>query len=178
MVVHPGTAALAGLGAADGVTLLYQRHALGLTRLAFLMLGDTHTAEDVVQDAFCGLYRGWDRVKDRDRTLGYLRSSVINGCRSALRKGHRDARVLARPEAALLAALSAEAEAIAGEDQREVVAAIRRLPARQREAVVLRYFADLPESETARAMGVSRGTVKSTTARGLAALGRMLGVER
>jgi RNA polymerase sigma factor (sigma-70 family) len=69
---------------------------------------------------------------------------------------------------------SAEATALVGEEQRAAVAALRRLPPRQREALVLRYFADLPESEIAQAMGISRGTVKSTTARGLAALDRML----
>ena len=63
---------------------------------------------------------------------------------------------------------------LAGEERRETVAALRRLPSRQREALVLRYFADLPEQETALAMGVSLGTVKSTTSRALAALGRML----
>jgi RNA polymerase sigma factor (sigma-70 family) len=69
---------------------------------------------------------------------------------------------------------SAEADALAGEEQRAAVAALLRLPPRQREALVLRYLADLPEQETALAMGVSRGTVKSTTARALTALGRML----
>jgi RNA polymerase sigma factor (sigma-70 family) len=71
-------------------------------------------------------------------------------------------------------AASAEADAIVGEEQRAAVAAVRRLPRRQREVLALRYFADLPEHETAQAMGVSHGTVKSTTARALAALGRML----
>lgn len=69
---------------------------------------------------------------------------------------------------------SAEADALVGQEQRAAVAALRRLPPRQREALVLRYFADLPEHEIALAMGISRGTVKSTAARALAALGRML----
>jgi RNA polymerase sigma-70 factor (sigma-E family) len=151
------------------VTALYQEHALGLTRLAFVMLGDRHAAEDVVQDAFCGLYRAWDRLSDRDHVLGYLRVSVVNGCRSAIRRNKRIPRPPGLPPAP-----SAEADALLGEEQRAAVAALQRLPARQREALVLRYYADLPEQEIARAMGVSRGTVKSTTARGLAALGRML----
>jgi RNA polymerase sigma-70 factor (sigma-E family) len=155
--------------ASHAVTALYQSHALGLTRLAFGMLGDRPAAEDVVQEAFCGLYRAWDRLPDHDRVLGYLRVSVLNGCRSAIRRNRRVPRPLAVP-----AAPSAEADALAGEDQRAAVAALRRLPPRQREALVLRYLADLPENETALAMGVSRGTVKSTTARALAALGRML----
>ena len=157
------------VGASQAVTALYERHALGLTRLAFLMLGDRQTAEDVVQEAFCGLYRAWDRMSDHAHALGYVRASVLNGSRSALRRSRRVARPLAVPAAA-----SAEATVLAGERQRETVAALRRLPPRQREAVVLRYFADLAEQETAVAMGVSRGTVKSTTSRALAALARML----
>jgi RNA polymerase sigma-70 factor (sigma-E family) len=157
------------LDASQAVTALYQGHALGLTRLAFIMLGDRQTAEDVVQEAFCGLYRAWDRMPDHRNALGYVRASVLNGSRSALRRTRRVPRPLIVPAAA-----SAEAAVLAGEEQRETLAALRRLPPRQREALVLRYFADLPEHETALAMGVSRGTVKSTTSRALAALGRML----
>ena len=72
--------------AAAGVAALYQHHAVGLIRLAYLMLGDRAGAEDAVQDAFCGLYRHWDRLADRDRALAYVRTSVLNGCRSALRR--------------------------------------------------------------------------------------------
>jgi RNA polymerase sigma-70 factor (sigma-E family) len=158
-----------GLDADKAVSAIYQQHALGLTRLAFLMLGDRQTAEDVVQEAFCGLYRAWGRISDHANALGYVRTSVLNGSRSALRSTRRVPRPLAVPAAA-----SAEATVLAGEERRETVAALRRLPSRQREALVLRYFADLPEQETALAMGVSLGTVKSTTARALAALGRML----
>ena len=179
--IHAGAAATPGwdggnsaardreMDASQAVTAIYERHALGLTRLAFLMLGDRQTAEDVVQDAFCGLYRAWDRMSDHAHALGYVRSSVLNGSRSELRRSRRVPRPLAVPAAA-----SAEAAVLAGERQRETVAALRRLPPRQREAVVLRYFADLPEQETALAMGVSLGTVKSTTSRALAALARML----
>jgi len=165
---EPGSAA-PGSDAALAVTALYAEHALGLTRLAFIMLGDRFAAEDVVQEAFCGLYRAWDRLPDHDNVVGYLRISVVNGCRSALRRARRTPRVVALPSAA-----SAEADALAGEERRAAVDALRRLPPRQREVLVLRYFADLPQHETAQAMGVSLGTVKSTTARALAALGRML----
>jgi RNA polymerase sigma-70 factor (sigma-E family) len=162
------------MGASQAVTAIYERHALGLTRLAFLMLGDRQTAEDVVQEAFCGLYRAWDHMSDHAHALGYVRSSVLNGSRSALRRSRR----VPRAVAVEAAAASAEDAVLAGERQRETVAALRRLPPRQREAVVLRYFADLPEQETAVAMGVSRGTVKSTTSRALAALARMLQEEK
>jgi RNA polymerase sigma-70 factor (sigma-E family) len=157
------------MDASQAVTALYQEHALGLTRLAFLMLGNRQTAEDVVQEAFCGLYRAWDRMSDHANALGYVRTSVLNGSRSALRRARRVPRPLSVPAAA-----SAEATVLAGEERREALAALRQLPPRQREALVLRYFAELPEHETALAMGVSRGTVKSTTSRALAALGRML----
>jgi RNA polymerase sigma-70 factor (sigma-E family) len=159
--------------ATRAVTALYQEHALGLTRLAFVMLGDRYAAEDVVQEAFCGLYRAWSRLPSHDNVLGYVRVSVLNGCRSVIRHARRAPRPVAVPHAA-----SAEAQALSGEEARTAVAAVRRLPPRQREALALRYFADLSEYETARAMGVSRGTVKSTTARALAALDRMLREEQ
>ena len=155
--------------AASAVTALYRSHALGLTRLAFIMLGDRQSAEDVVQEAFRGLFRAWDRLPDEANFVGYLRASVVNGCRTVIRRRKRTPQSLAVPPAP-----SAEASMLVGEERRATVTALRRLPPRQREALVLRYFADLPEQETAEAMGISRGTVKSTTARGLAALGRML----
>jgi RNA polymerase sigma-70 factor (sigma-E family) len=140
-------------------------------KLAVLMTGDQPTAEDVVQDAFLGLYRRWQSLHDVDKALGYLRSSVLNGCRSVHRvRFRREAVVLDPPGAAD----SAEAEAMLGEAHREVLAALRRLPSRQREAVVLRYYLDMTEEQTAQAMGVGRGTVKSATHRGIAALARML----
>jgi RNA polymerase sigma-70 factor (sigma-E family) len=157
------------------VTALYQAHAVGLVRLAVLMVGDQPTAEDVVQEAFLGLYRHWAALKDPERALSYARSSVLNGCRMALRaKFRRDKSTLAIPEDME----SAEATALLGEANREVIAALRLLPARQREAVVLRYYLDMTEDQAAQAMRVSRGTVKSATSRGLAALGRLLKEER
>jgi RNA polymerase sigma-70 factor (sigma-E family) len=153
------------------VTALYQAHAAGLVRLAMLMLGgDQATAEDVVQDAFLGLYRRWDKLSDPERAISYARSSVLNGCRDVLRKRSR------KIPAALLDpdAESAEARAVLSEEHREVLTALRRLPGRQREAVVLRHCMGLPEEEVARAMNVSRGTVKSTSHRGLAALAKIL----
>ena len=157
------------------VTALYQAHALGLVRLAVLMVGDQQAAEDVVQDAFLGLYRRWSALRDPDRALSYARSSVLNGCRMVLRsRSTRDKLALAAPDDIE----SAEATALLGEASREVLAALRRLPARQREAVVLRYYLDMTEDQAAQAMRVSRGTVKSATSRGLAALGRLLKEER
>jgi RNA polymerase sigma-70 factor (sigma-E family) len=152
------------------VTALYQAHALGLIRLAVVMLGDRAAAEDVVQEAFCGLYRRWNQLSDTDKALSYVRSSVINGCRSALRKRRLPLRLRWEP-----AGESAESAVLISEEHQEVLAAMRRLPVRQREAVVLRFYLDLGEEEIAASMRVTRGTVKSTTSRALAALGRMLG---
>jgi RNA polymerase sigma-70 factor (sigma-E family) len=152
------------------VTALYREHAAGLVRLAMLMLGDQAAAEDVVQDAFLGLYRRWGALTDTGRAVAYARSSVLNGCRDALRRRSRKIpAALLEPDAA-----SAESGALLAEEHREVMAALRRLPARQREAVVLRHCLALPEGEVAQAMNVSRGTVKSASHRGLAALARIL----
>jgi RNA polymerase sigma-70 factor (sigma-E family) len=157
------------------VTALYQAHALGLVRLAVLMIGDQPTAEDVVQDAFLGLYRRWPALKDPDRALAYARSSVLNGCRMVHRaKSRHDTLTLSAPDDIE----SAEATALLGEENREVLAALRLLPARQREAVALRYYLDMTEDQAAQAMRVSKGTIKSATSRGLAALGRLLKEEQ
>jgi RNA polymerase sigma-70 factor (sigma-E family) len=152
------------------VTALYEAHSLGLVRLAVIMLGDRGAAEDVVQDAFFGLYRRWDGLSDPDSALAYVRSSVLNGCRTLLRQRSRRDRVVF----AALDMESAEALALVGEEHREVLAAIRRLPDRQREAVVLRFYLEMPEDTVAGLMGISRGAVKSATSRGVAAVGRML----
>jgi RNA polymerase sigma-70 factor (sigma-E family) len=156
--------------ATERVTELYEAHATGLVRLAMLMLADQPAAEDVVQDAFLGLYLRWAALSDPAKALAYVRSSVLNGCRDVLRKQAR------RPPAALLApdAESADAGVLLGEEHREVIRALRRLPGRQREAVILRHCLALSEEEVASAMHISRGTVKSAAHRGLATLARLL----
>jgi RNA polymerase sigma-70 factor (sigma-E family) len=149
---------------------LYRAHALRLTRMALLLVGDRASAEDVVQEAFLGLFRGLGRLHDPGRAVGYLRMSVLNGCRSVLRARKR-AR-LRGPVLADPAVWSAESAALAGEDRRWVLAAVGTLPRRQREVLVLRYFLGLNDSEIADDLGVSRGTVVSTASRALAALVR------
>ncbi len=156
--------------AAAGVTALYQAHALALIRLAYLMLGDRASAEDVVQEAFCGLYRQWPRLADAGRALPYLRACVLNGSRSQLRR-----RARRHPEpAAQPPLISAEAAVITSEERREVLRALRQLPARQREAVVLRFYLDLSPEEAAATMGIGPSSVRSATHRALTALGRLL----
>lgn len=160
----------AGQDATAGVTALYHAHAVGLIRLAIVMLGDRVAAEDAVQEAFLGLYRHWDRLDDQAKALAYARASVLNRCRNALRQRRRD---VALP-GELVTVESAEATVLVADEHQRVLTAIRALPARQREALALRYYLELSEDETARAMGISRGTVKSATSRAVAALGRML----
>jgi RNA polymerase sigma-70 factor (sigma-E family) len=162
-----------GEDAASAVTGLYRAHALGMIRIALLMLGDRGAAEDVVQDAFLGVYRRWQGLNEPEKAEAYLRSAVFNGCRDALRRQSRRR----RPDWAAAVDLgeppSAEAVALISEDRRRLLAGVRLLPVRQREALVCRFYLELSEKETARAMDVSRGTVKSTTSRAVTALGRM-----
>ncbi len=153
------------------VTALYHEHALGLIRLAHIMLGNRASAEDVVHDAFCGLYRRWEHLDDPNRALGYVRSSVLNGCRTALRRSRlADLVGACQPSAA-----SAEAVVLSGEERREVVRALRKLPERQREVLVLGYYLDLPDEQIAGDLGISPSTVRSTRHRALASLERLLG---
>ncbi len=168
-----GPARSQGADARAAVTALYQDHAVGLIRLAVVMLGDRPAAEDVVQEAFAGLYRRWDHLSGKERALGYVRVSVLNGCRSRLRARIRDVR-LAAASPATLADAPADQAVLIGEEHAAVLTALRRLPDRQREALVLRYYLDLSEPEIAASMGINRGTVKSTTSRALAALARLL----
>ena len=167
---HTGAAARPDVQA-DVVTALYRAHGLALVRVALLLVGDRPTAEDVVQDAFFGLHRALPRLRDSDKALSYLRTAVVNGARSVLRARQRSARRRMQHEPPVW---SAESAAIAGEDRREVLAAVARLPRRPREVLALRYYLDLPDREIAAVLGVSRGTVSSTASRALAALAREL----
>jgi RNA polymerase sigma-70 factor (sigma-E family) len=162
-------------GAEAGVTALYEASALGLIRMAYVVLGDLPSAEDVVQEAFYGLYRRWDRLADPAGATYYVRTSVLNGCRSALR--HRAVRrgfLQHRPLADPPPAVSAETVVLGGEEREDVIRALRRLPDRQREVLVLRFYAELPDEEIGRVMGIRPGTVRSTAFRALDALGRAL----
>lgn len=154
------------------LTMLFREHHLGLVRTALLIVGDQPTAEDVVQDAFTALHRRLGGLSDHEHALPYIRAAVVNGCRTVLRKRRRP---FGGPEPE--AVWSAESAVMLGEDRREVFLALRGLPRRQREALVLRYYLELSEAEIAEAMGIARGTVKSTTSRALAALAKKLGEE-
>ena len=151
---------------------LYHARRLSLVRLAVLMVDDLPTAEDIVQDAFTALFRrhGVDLGTVNDPNA-YLTTAVMNAARSALRR-RRSARAYIPPRPGLMPA--AEDEMLLAEPDREMVTAMRRLSARQRQVVVLRYWSDLSEQEIAEVLHVSRGTVKSTASRALRILREQL----
>jgi RNA polymerase sigma-70 factor (sigma-E family) len=168
-VMAPAVAEADRWTADEAVTRLFAAHYRQLVRLAALLLGETGIAEEVVQDAYVRLHQHWWRLREPDRALGYLRTSVVNGARSALRHRGVAQRYAAglRPPADMP---SAEMQVLDSVENATLLHALRRLPARQRETLVLRYYADLSEAEIAEAMGISRGAVKSHAARGIAAL--------
>lgn len=151
---------------------LYSVHHLGMVRLARLLVDDTATAEDVVQDAFLGLHRHQHNLRDPDAAVGYIRRAVVNQARSTLRRRRTARQYLKAAEPDVGPA--ADEGVLITEDHREVLNAVNRLPDRQREVLVLRYWSDLSEAEIADAMGVSKGTVKSQASRAMAALSREL----
>jgi RNA polymerase sigma-70 factor (sigma-E family) len=159
---------------ADPLAELHREHYRSLVRLATLVLGDVGLGEQVVQDAFVKLQLRWGGLRHIDKAPAYLRSAVLNGARSHLRHRQVRERYLARHTVAP-DTHTPESAALASDDHDRVVAALRELPVRQREALVLRYYLDLPEAEIAAAMGVSGGSVKVHLHRGIAALGRLLG---
>lgn len=156
------------------VTALYGTHYRALVRLATLLVRDVSTAEEVVQDSFIAMHAAWLRLRDTDKALSYLRQSVVNRARSVLR--HRVVMDKNAPKPPPDVP-SAEQGAISELERTAVVSALRKLPQRQREALVLRFYADLSEAQIASAMGISRGAVKSHTARGMSSLRTVLEME-
>ncbi len=164
------------LGSADAaVSELYAAHWAGMVRLAWLLVHDQGVAEEIAQDSFVALHRQWDRLADEGRAVGYLRRTVVNRARSALRHD----KVVRRQHLADIAggnalgshaAPSAEEQALVTERHDRVLALLAALPDRQREVLTLRYYVDLDEAGIAAALGISRGAVKSHAHRGLLAL--------
>jgi RNA polymerase sigma-70 factor (sigma-E family) len=146
---------------------LYSMHYTALVRLAAMLVRDTPTAEEVVQDSFVAMHNGWERLRDTEKALAYMRQAVVNRSRSVLRHRMVVEKNQQKPPPDMP---SAEHGALALVERSAVIAALRELPERQREAIVLRYYADLSEAEIAAAMKISRGAVKSHTSRGMAAL--------
>jgi RNA polymerase sigma-70 factor (sigma-E family) len=153
------------------VTAIYSEHYRSLVRLAAFLVRDTATAEEVVQDSFVAMHGAWRRLRDTDKALSYLRQSVVNRSRSVLRHRMVVDKNTPKPPPDMP---SAEHGAIIQLERSAVVSALRALPDRQREALVLRYYGDLSEAQIASTMGISRGAVKSHTARAMAALRAVL----
>jgi RNA polymerase sigma-70 factor (sigma-E family) len=149
------------------VTELYVAHYRSLVRLAVLLVDDVGTAEEVVQDAYVRMHGAWRRIREPEAALGYLRTTVLNLARSKLRRRQVARRHAPAP---MPDAPSAEYGALERLEHDRVVAALRTLPGRQRECLVLRYSGDLSEAQIAAAMGISQGAVKSHASRGMAAL--------
>jgi len=163
--------AWAGGDADRAVTVLYAAHYRSLVRLAALLLRDVSMAEEVVQDSFVAMHDGWRQLRDSDKALSYLRQSVVNRSRSVLRHRVVVDRNAPKPAPDMP---SAEQGAITLLERSAVVTALRTLPPRQREALVLRFYGDLSEAQIAAAMGISKGAVKSHTARAMTALRSVL----
>jgi RNA polymerase sigma factor (sigma-70 family) len=170
---RPGLAGAAGARGPGGdlVSELFHAYAVGLVRLAVMLVGDQPSAEDIVQEAFLGLYRALPRLRDTAAALPYLRTAVVNGSRTVLRARRRARLRGAQHDPPVW---SAEAAVMAGEDRRAVLTAVAALPRRAREVLALRYYLDLTDHEIAALLRVSRGTVSSTASRALAALAREL----
>ena len=162
---------VAALDADSALTELFRGHYASLLRLAVLLADDHASAEDLVQDAFARMHRSWARLRDPDKALAYLRASIANGARSRLRR-LRTARRHVEPPWPHVP--SAEESAAGRAEHAEVLAALDGLPHRQRQVLVLRYYAELSEAEIAATLGISAGAVKSHAHRGIAALTRSL----
>ncbi|MBA3653455.1 MAG: SigE family RNA polymerase sigma factor [Actinobacteria bacterium] len=147
---------------------LYHREYQSLVRLASILIDDRASCEEIVQDAFVRTLVAWDRLRDSAKGPQFLRSAVLNGARSQLR---RRAVVRRHPQAAPQPYASMESASV---DHHILVRELRRLPGRQRDCVVLRYYLDLAERDIAATLGISPGSVKTHLHRGLAALAEHL----
>jgi RNA polymerase sigma-70 factor (sigma-E family) len=157
------------------VTALFDLYYAQLVAAARLLLDDRETAEDVVMEAFTSLHRRWQTLRDPADAHRYLRSSVLNGARSQLRR--RRVRRLHEGEPASEVP-SREDVASAGSNRAALMGLMRALPARQRQVLVMRFYLDMSEAEVAEQLGIGTGSVKQHSARGLGALARALEVPR
>ncbi|WP_436788047.1 SigE family RNA polymerase sigma factor [Yinghuangia sp. YIM S10712] len=151
----------------DRLTETYREHYGTLLRLAALLLDDPHSCEDVVQEAFIRVHVARHRLRDPEKTLAYLRQTVVNLSRSTLRRRLMALRLLPRPQAEEPAAEEGAHNVL---ERDALVRVLRELPRRQREVIVLRYYADLTEVQVADLLGLSVGSVKAYGSRGLEAL--------
>lgn len=155
----------------DAFRAFFERHHAELARFAWLLIGESGTAEDIAADAMLAVWRQWDQARRARSQIAYARGIVANlaksRIRAAVRERRRNTLFWQRP-----------GETHDGPDSAAVVdvrEALERLPLRRRACVVLRHSLELSERETADALGISIGTVKSQTSKGLAELRRILG---
>ncbi len=153
----------------DLLEAVFAEHYGGFCRLATLLLGNASGAEEVVQEAFLRTFSSWWRVRQPERAQWYVRAAVVNLCRSRLRRRGTEE---AGNRASWRDPTDWSDDAV--EDALVVLEAVRTLPPRQRETVVLRYYEDLSERDVATVLGCSVGTVKSQLARARASLARSL----
>ncbi|MFZ3569703.1 SigE family RNA polymerase sigma factor [Streptomyces sp. BH097] len=151
----------------DHLTETYRAHYRSLLGLAALLLDDTASCEDVVQEAFIRVHSARKRVRDPQKTLAYLRQTVVNLSRSTLRRRILGLKLLTKPMPDMA---SAEEGAYDLLERDALKKALRGLQRRQREVLVLRYFADMTEAQVAESLGISLGSVKAYGSRGIAAL--------
>ena len=178
LLTGPGVLGTRGAGtdseADRAVAALYAERYRSLVRLATLLVGDVATAEEVVQDSFVALHANWRRLQDIGKAAGYLRQCVVNRSHSVLRHRGVVNRSVLQP---LPDVPSAEAEAMKVLSRSAVITALQGLSPRQREALVLRYYAGLSEAQIASTMGITKGAVKSNVSRAMSALRAVLAEE-
>ena len=154
-----------GRDADRALTGLYLTHYRPLVRMAALLVQDLATAEEIVQDSFVALHAAWRRLPGTDHALDYLRRAVVDRSRSVLRQHVVVDRLAPRFEPDL-----PRGEASIEVERSAFISALWALPARQREVVVLRYFADLPETQVASATRISAAAVRTYAARAMSSL--------
>jgi len=157
--------------AGSAVTTLYHRHYRSLVRLAALLVQDTDAAEALVQDSFVAMHSAWRRFADTDGALAYLYQAVVTRSRSALRHRMTADKIL---PTLVPGTPGASPPALTELERSALVLALRTLAPRQREAVVLMYYAGLPDAQIASAMRISQGAVKIHTNQAMSSLGAEL----
>jgi RNA polymerase sigma-70 factor (sigma-E family) len=173
-VLTPSVSDPADLEREAALARLFEMHYASMLRLAVLLGADD--AENVVAEAYYQIYRKWRRLRDEAAAEAYLRSTVCNLTRMRIRHLQVARKHVENPPSEVVA--SAESTALLHDDQRVLIDALQQLPARQREALVLRHWLGLKESEIAAAMGISCGSVKTHTSRGIAALTQAMEARR
>lgn len=165
-----------GVDAEELVLRLFRAEGRSLVRLARLFVDDRDAAEDIVQEAFLRLARHAGKIDAIDRAPAYLRSIVLNLARDHNRRGL----VSLRHHATSGREIDVEVDAVGdqlvrSEEHQRVIDAVRRLPARQRDCITLRYFEELSIDRVASTLGLSANSVKTHLRRAMAALDRALG---